>query len=161
MKSEDQFCAGAVVVREGEVLLISPSGGDHWQLPKGHIEAGESLEETAVREVHEETGVTGRPIAVLSEIEFWFTQRGTTRVHKRVYLFLLDYVEGDAANFDPNEVHAASWFPWPEALDRLTFSNEVRVVEEAWALTRKLALEPVTQQAIGPQPGKPPTTGSN
>ncbi len=147
MKTEDQFSAGGVLVRGDEVLLISPNGGDHWQLPKGHIEPGETLEETAVREVREETGVTGRVIAGLPEIDFWFIQRGTTHVHKRVYLFLLDYVEGDAANFDRREVFAAAWFPWPEALERLTFANERQVVAGARELANKPSTEARRQQS--------------
>ena len=157
MKSEDQFSAGGVLVRGEEILLISPSGGDHWQLPKGHIEPGETLEETAVREVREETGVTGRTVARLPEIDFWFTQRGTTRVHKRVYLFLLLFVEGNSANFDRHEVHAATWFPWSEALERLTFANERQAVEEA----RRLIRERATAQTTPPQPREPAKDSSN
>lgn len=131
MKVEDQFSAGGLVVRGDEVLLIATAGGRHWHLPKGHIEENETLEETAVREVREETGVTGRPVAPLPKVEFWFTERGANKVHKRVFYFLLEYVEGDAANFDRNEVFDAAWLSWEEALSRLTFANERRVLEHA------------------------------
>ncbi len=157
MRIEDQFSAGGVLVRGDEVLLISPSGGDHWQLPKGHIEPGETLEETAVREVREETGVTGRAVGKLTEIDFWFIQRGTTRVHKRVYLFLLLFVEGSTENFDPHEVQAATWFPWSEALERLTFANERQAVEEA----RRLNRERTAAQTTPGQPQEPTKDSSN
>src|SRR3954466_4043668 len=59
-----------------------------WSLPKGHVEAGETPEMTAVREVEEETGIAGRVIAPLGEIDFWFVAGGR-RIHKTVHHFLL------------------------------------------------------------------------
>jgi 8-oxo-dGTP pyrophosphatase MutT (NUDIX family) len=110
------------------VLLISTAGGRRWQLPKGHLEPGESHEEAALREVREETGVTGRLLTPLAEIDYWFVEKGSLRVHKRVHYFLLSYESGDAANFDPEEVSGAAWVSWDEALARLTFANERDVV---------------------------------
>ena len=134
-----QHSAGGVVVRgtveggggarDGEVLLITVSGG-RWQLPKGRLEAGETAEQAAVREVEEETGVRGRVRHELPAIDYWFS-RPDRRVHKRVEYFLLDYVAGSTEGYDPHEVDGAAWLPWDEALARLTFANERRVVEAA------------------------------
>lgn len=139
MKTEHHRSAGGLVVHDGHILLISTQEGRRWQLPKGHIEEGETPEEAAVREVREETGVSGRVVAPLSDIEYWFVEKGRRRVHKRVDYFLLDYVGGDAANFDAREVSGAGWFTWDEGIARLSFENERRVAREARELSEPSA----------------------
>ncbi len=133
MKVEHHHSAGGLVVRDGEILLISTREGKRWQLPKGHLEPGETSEQAAVRETREETGVTGRVVASLPPVEYWFNERGV-RIHKRVDYYLLTYVMGDAADYDRKEVSGAAWFRWQEGLERLTFANERRVAEAARAL---------------------------
>jgi 8-oxo-dGTP pyrophosphatase MutT (NUDIX family) len=133
MKVERHHSAGGLVVRDGEILLISTREGRRWQLPKGHLEHGETSEQAAVRETKEETGVSGRVIAPLPPVEYWFNERGV-RIHKRVDYYLLSFVEGDAANYDRKEVSGAAWFSWEEGIQRLTFANERRVVEAARGL---------------------------
>ena len=128
MKTEHHRSAGGLVVQGSRILLISTQAGRRWQLPKGHIEPGEIPEQTAVREVREETGVTGRVVAPLPGVEYWFIERGQRRVHKRVDYFLLDYVSGDPADFDASEVSGADWFSWDEGIAKLTFENERKVV---------------------------------
>lgn len=123
--------AGGLVVRGAEVLLISTQEGTRWQLPKGHLEAGETPEQAAVREVREETGVTGSIVAPLPGVDYRFAERGRRLVDKHVDYFLLDFLAGDESNFDPKEVSGAAWFSWDEALARLTFDNERRVVAAA------------------------------
>jgi 8-oxo-dGTP pyrophosphatase MutT (NUDIX family) len=129
--TEHHRSAGGLVVDGLQILLISTQNGRRWQLPKGHVEAGETAEEAAVREVREETGVTGRILAPLPEVEYWYVERGPRRIHKRVEYFLLEYVSGDNADFDPHEVSGAEWFPWETGLAKLSFVNERRVVEQA------------------------------
>lgn len=131
MKVEHEVSAGGLVVRGEEVLLISVRQGRRWQLPKGHVEAGETRREAARREVREETGVWGRVRAPLPDVEYWYTERGTRRIHKTVHYYLLAYESGDEGDFDPGEVSGAGWFPWDEAIRRLTFANERRVVAVA------------------------------
>jgi 8-oxo-dGTP pyrophosphatase MutT (NUDIX family) len=142
MKTEHHRSAGGLVVRGGEVLLISTQGGRRWQLPKGHIEEGETSAQTAVREVREETGVTGRVVTQLPGVEYWYVERGLRRIHKTVDYFLLDYVSGDAADFDPQEVSGASWFSWDEGLLQVSFDNERKVVAAARELAEGEAAGP-------------------
>jgi 8-oxo-dGTP pyrophosphatase MutT (NUDIX family) len=130
MKTEHHRSAGGLVVEGEQILLISTQAG-RWQLPKGHIEDGETPEQAAVREVREETGVTGRLVAPLPGVEYWFIERGRRRIHKRVDYYLLAYESGDAADFDADEVAGASWFSWDDGIAKLSFDNERAVVAEA------------------------------
>ena len=132
-----EVSAGGVIYRPIpggiEVCLISTKGGTRWQLPKGKRENGETLEETAAREVLEETGLTGRVGERLSKIDLWFTWNdgdGAVRHHKLVYFYLLEYEHGSTADHD-DEVEDARWFDAAEAMERLTFPNERKVVARA------------------------------
>lgn len=124
---------------EERILLISLQDGRRWQLPKGHPEGDETARQAAVREVREETGVTGRALEELGDIDYWFVEDGK-RIHKRVDFFLLGYVTGSTDDFDPREVSGARWFPWDEALARLSFDNErgiARAARRAWRRLRR------------------------
>ena len=85
-----EYSAGGLVFDDhGRVAIIarhSRSGHLEWCLPKGHIEKGETPQQTAVREVHEETGILGEVVESIATIDYWFT--GTNqRVHKLVHHF--------------------------------------------------------------------------
>ncbi|MEO8277095.1 MAG: NUDIX hydrolase [Thermoanaerobaculia bacterium] len=139
--ASDQHSAGGLVVRGDEVLLIATAGGRRWQLPKGHLESGEIPEQAAVREIREETGVTGTIVAALSGVDYTFIERGAHRIRKHVDYFLLEYESGSEANFEPREVVVARWFPWAEAISRLSHANDRKVAEEAWSIARDRRLE--------------------
>jgi 8-oxo-dGTP pyrophosphatase MutT (NUDIX family) len=126
-----QHSAGGLVVRDARVLLIATAGGSRWQLPKGRLEEGETSEQAAVREVREETGVTGRIVAPLPGIDYWFAEGRRKRIRKHVDYFLLEYVSGSERDFDRREADEARWFPWSEAVAKLTHANERRVAESA------------------------------
>src|SRR5271170_88598 len=91
-----EFSAGGVLVRmlDGRwmVAAIQPAGkpAGVWALPKGRIGPGESAEATALREVAEETGARGRPLARLGSTQYWFNWEGE-RVFKVVAFFLIGY----------------------------------------------------------------------
>ena len=87
-----------------------------------------------MREVREETGVTGRIVAPLPGVEYWYIERGARRIHKKVDYFVLEYVSGDPADFDADEVSGAGWFSWSAGIARLTFENERKAVQEARAI---------------------------
>jgi 8-oxo-dGTP pyrophosphatase MutT (NUDIX family) len=103
-----------------------------WSLPKGHVEAGETIDETAVREVREETGISGRIIAPLGTIDFWFVAEGS-RVHKTVHHFLL-VAEGGELSDEDIEVAEVAWVPLSEVGRCLAYVDERRLVDGVPAL---------------------------
>lgn len=109
-----------------------------WTLPKGTPNAGETTEETALREVGEETGLEVRITAPLDSIEYWFVLSGT-RIHKTVHYFLMEPTGGDLARHDL-EFEEVRWVRFDEADSLLTFETERALVAKAAAT---LAVESV------------------
>lgn len=99
-----------------------------WSLPKGHVEPGETAEDAAVREVEEETGITGRVVATLGTIDFWFVAEGR-RIHKTVHHYLLVATAGELSA-DDIEVAEVAWVPLTELPERLAYADERRLVEK-------------------------------
>lgn len=131
---EDAVSAGGVVWRrdadgEFEVALCGRTSDNSWVLPKGTPDPGETLEETAIREVREETGLEVETSDELRSIEYWFTLHGV-RYHKRVYHWLMEAVGGDTSRHD-HEFDEVAWVPFPEALRRVNYANQRAVIEEA------------------------------
>ncbi len=120
---------GGVVVRGDEVATIVPRGKRALALPKGGPESGESPEQTAEREVREETGLTATVREPLGDVTYWYRRSGR-RVRKTVSFFLLDYVGGSTDDHD-HEVTEARWVPLQEARSALTYPGERDMVEEA------------------------------
>ncbi len=98
-----------------------------WSLPKGHLEAGETPEQAAVREVLEETGISGRIVAGLGTIDFWF-MADDRRVHKTVHHFLLEALDVVLSDADA-EVSEVAWVPLDEVSARLRYADERRLLE--------------------------------
>lgn len=135
--TKTQVSAGGVPYREVDgrlqIVLISVGEAGRWQLPKGTPSKGESKEQTALREVREETGLTTELVEPLDKIEYWFYVQGKTRrvrVHKFVYFFLLRYLSGDTQDHD-HEVNEARWVDIHEAEAMLAFESEKQVVAKA------------------------------
>lgn len=135
-----EYSAGGLVFDDhGRVAIIarhSRSGHLKWCLPKGHIEKGETPQQTAVREVHEETGILGEVVESIATIDYWFT--GTTqRVHKLVHHFALRQIGGDlTVEGDPDhEAEDAIWVDFKDLDDVLSYPNERKI---AWLYSRKL-----------------------
>jgi 8-oxo-dGTP pyrophosphatase MutT (NUDIX family) len=128
--------AGGIVVRFEDgipSLVIGARRRDRdvytWTLPKGTPNPGETREQTALREVAEETGLEVRITDQLDSIEYWFIQRGT-RIHKTVHYFLMEPVGGDIARHD-HEFDDVRWIRFDEAPTVLTFETERALVARA------------------------------
>lgn len=131
-----EVSAGGVTVRvEDGVAFVacigrrSRSGRLEWCLPKGHIEAGETAEQAAVREVAEETGIEAEIIHTLGVIDYWFTG-DDRRVHKRVHHYLLEAIGGTITteNDPDHEAEVAAWIPMSELPGKLAYPNERKMV---------------------------------
>ncbi|MET0740805.1 MAG: NUDIX hydrolase [Candidatus Nanopelagicales bacterium] len=103
-----------------------------WSLPKGHIEPGETAEVAAAREVAEETGISGRLIAPLGTIRFWF-MAPDRRIHKTVHHFLLEATSHELSDADIEVVEVA-WVPLDELAGRLAYADERQLVGVAQEL---------------------------
>jgi 8-oxo-dGTP pyrophosphatase MutT (NUDIX family) len=107
-----------------------------WSLPKGHIELGETAEQTAIREVAEETGIQGSVLAALGSIDYWFVTEGR-RVHKTVHHYLMRFLGGELSDEDV-EVSEVAWVPLKELPSRLAYADERKLAEVADELIDKL-----------------------
>ncbi len=143
--------AGGVVHRMAgdlaEVLLVHRRAPRLWALPKGTPDAGESILETALREVREETGIEAEAEEPLGAITYFFVRDGT-RYHKTVHFFLMRPVGGDPELHD-HEFDEVRWFQLEEALQIMTHPTERDVVERA---ALRLATGPGPQRASGAAP---------
>lgn len=133
LKTVAALSAGGVVARKVdgrvEVALVGDTQRDAWYLPKGGLNKGETIEQAALREVREETGLDVRVLAPIGVIEYWFFVRGA-RVHKRVHYFLMEPTGGDFSRRD-QENDRADWFELEAALSAMSYENEVDIVREA------------------------------
>jgi 8-oxo-dGTP pyrophosphatase MutT (NUDIX family) len=125
--SETSF--GGVVVRGRDLLVITPAGKRVTGLPKGGPNRGETPEETAVREVREETGINAAIREPLGDVRYWY-RRGGRRVHKTVHFFLCDFVSGSTADHD-HEVDEARWIALADAASVLSYSGERALIQSA------------------------------
>ena len=136
MRTARAVSAGGVVLAElrpdAPVALVahrSVRGSLQWTLPKGAREEGESVEQTALREVREETGLEAELIGPLDTIDYWFVWAPErTRYHKFVHYFLMRFVGGGFSERD-HEMEDAAWFEPAEARRRMSFANERRLLD--------------------------------
>ncbi len=115
-----------------EIIVVHRRAPVLWALPKGTPDSGETIEETALRETREETGLEVEIEVSLSSIRYFFV-RGTTRFHKTVHFFLMRPV-GGALELHDHEFDEVRWAAGPEALALLTHATERTVVERALEL---------------------------
>jgi 8-oxo-dGTP pyrophosphatase MutT (NUDIX family) len=103
-------------------------------LAKGTPDPGETLEETAAREVREETGLEVQIQKPIKSIDYWFADReNDVRFHKTVHFYLMVPTGGDTDQHDP-EFDVVQWFPSDVALKTLAYINEAEVLKRALEL---------------------------
>ena len=161
LRTVHETSAGGLVIdnidrpREEQVAAligrVDRRGRMLWSLPKGHIELGETAEETAIREVAEETGIQGSVLAALGRIDYWFVTDGR-RVHKTVHHYLMRFSGGELSDEDV-EVAEVAWVPIPELPSRLAYADERRLAEVADELIDKLQSD-----GLAGLPPLPPTS---
>jgi 8-oxo-dGTP pyrophosphatase MutT (NUDIX family) len=158
-----EFSAGGVVVRQKDgqwsVAVIEPTGrevpskkstkGKATQaakavltLPKGLIDPGEQPEETAVREIREETGIEARRITRLGNVKYVYMRSWSdgARVFKVVTYYLFQYLSGKIGNITPEmrqEVKQAMWMPLEEATKSLTYKGDREMAKAALEYVQK------------------------
>jgi 8-oxo-dGTP pyrophosphatase MutT (NUDIX family) len=139
LRKVEETSAGGLVVdrtagppRVAVIGRVDRRGRLLWSLPKGHLEAGETAEDAAVREVEEETGIRGRVLAALGTIDYWFVA-DERRIHKTVHHYLLEASGGELSDEDV-EVDEVAWVPLTELRERLAYAGERRLAETAAGL---------------------------
>ena len=161
LRASTATSAGGIVVQFDDgipSLVVGARRRDRniltWTLPKGTPNPGETREQTAVREVAEETGLEVRITDVLDSIEYWFIQRGT-RIHKTVHYYLMEPIGGDLAGHD-HEFDQVRWVRFDEAPDLLTFETERALVARAAEV-----VDPATAARIAAAGHKAPVGSAN
>ncbi len=135
-----QFSAGGIVYKKngGIKILVSQHSQHHgWVFPKGligdHVE-NEQKEETAIREVKEETGIEAEIEEELAPVEYWYAWEGE-KIKKTVYYFIMKFVGGDTKNHD-HEMEEVEWINYNDVASRLTYPSDKKVWKEAQELIK-------------------------
>lgn len=134
-----EISAGGIVYRKRldkyEVLLIEDRFG-RWTLPKGKKEQGETDQETALREIREETGLHGRIVKALTNTYYTYRHPSLGKVEKEVIYFLIEAIEGtEEAQLE--EIKGVSWMPSRQAWrtqKKVGYDNNQDVFTQAYKL---------------------------
>lgn len=134
--------AGAIVFRREKqktlYLLLHYEAG-HWDFPKGNIEKGESKQETVVREVKEETGITDiKFIPGFEEKIKYFYRKENTLVHKEVYFFLCETHETEIKL--SSEHTGFVWLDYKRALEKITYPSSKEILKKAHSFLNKKSI---------------------
>jgi 8-oxo-dGTP pyrophosphatase MutT (NUDIX family) len=126
--------AGGVLYRRGaegvEIVLVSRNGDGLYALPKGTPDGEETLEQTAEREVREETGLEARVVGRLGDVRYWYTEPDGTRVNKIVHYYLMEPLGGSVDDHD-HEFDRVGWYHLSEAERLLTHRNQLHILHKA------------------------------
>lgn len=130
-----EVTAGAVVYRQqnGEIqylLLESTNKGNFWGFPKGHVEGNETLEETAHREIKEETSLD---LPIDTSFNVYTEYDLPNGNHKQMTLYTAEVPEPESLHLQTEEIENAGWFNYDEARQRLTYNNLKELLDQAHA----------------------------
>lgn len=126
---KEEFSVAAVVFNEKEYLLLKYGLG-HWGFVKGHKERGESDEETILRELEEESGITDAVIikGFKEDYDYYFKFKGE-KIHKRVKCFL---IRSNTKEVKISYEHVGyAWLRLKEAIKLASFSNSKNILKKA------------------------------
>jgi len=146
---------GAVIFRREDVkikYLILHYRWGHWEFPRGHQEAGETQQETALREINEETGLTDIRIipGFLESHWFFYKAKGAelekriekgrgTNIFKTAYLYLAETKTSEVNILATNEQIGYVWLEYDEALKKVTFKEAKNILQKAHDFLEKLS----------------------
>ncbi len=156
-----EHSCGAVVQRtingQDQYLLIKNKRSAHWSFPKGHIEEGESNEQTAKREVLEETGTH---IKIVSGFQKSSTYNIQNRISKTVILFAATTKDRKTVNQEA-EIEASEWLPYEAAYQRLKFENDKKILAAARRFLLEKQGKPIPQDKLPAKPQNSPKANAN
>ncbi len=139
-----EFSAGGLIWRrphpgaKAEVVLVKPAGKETWVLPKGGLESKETVEQAAMRECEEETGLRVSIDRPLGEVTYFYARRESPsgplyRIFKRVSFFLMHFQGGDPSRHD-DEIQDVKWFRIDDAMRKASHRNERELIVKAASL---------------------------
>lgn len=128
--------AGGVIYYQNkdeiEILMIKDRC-NKWTFPKGKREEGETFQETALREIFEETGITGEVVKPLDKVYYEYYLQNNDKVEKDVYFYLV-HTKSKRINIQTDEINSAKWFGLDEAVEkqkRYGYNNNIDVFKKA------------------------------
>lgn len=130
-----EFSSGGVIYKNDKWLITASSVSKLfpkvvWRLPKGWIDEGENLEETALREVREEAGIDAKIIKKIETIKYFYKHPENGNILKFVTFFLMEWVRDFPEGFD-EETSEILWLSFDEAYKKLSFSGEKQILKKA------------------------------
>ena len=143
MQVKHRIAAGGVVIRrnsEGvlESLLVQHIEHKGWGFPKGHLDADETPDQAALREVEEETGVRGGIAIALPSTNYTFVNAKKGMIYKTVHWYLMHY-EGPGEQTHAHEVESVAWLSTDLIRERLAFENDRVLFDKAMAIMQEFA----------------------
>lgn len=136
-RARQETSAGGVVYRMADgrpLFLLIRDSYRNWGFPKGHLEENEPPERAAVREVEEETGLTGLAVrGPIESIDWYFRFRGRL-IHKVCHFYLMESRVAKTSPQREEGITACRWLPFEAALERISYANARAVLERAAAM---------------------------
>jgi 8-oxo-dGTP diphosphatase len=113
-----------------QILIVHRPKYDDWSFPKGKADPGESIEQTALREVREETGIDVRIVDRLPAVHYTYSRTEGIPQRKVVHYFLMEPASGSIA-VNGYEIDRAEWADPKQVLDRLTYDHDRKLLTDA------------------------------